>query len=1041
MAARQFFFNAVEGRTTTTSTTDVNKLNLVHTPDGSSTYLYFATAQLDCEVATSDARAKLENNAGTAVAMNVAVEPQDLTDTWTEFGFCQEAYGASPGSQTYRIDFSNETGGTIDTGIAAARILALKKDAADQFAESTGATARTSSTYLTKVTQSFTPATAGDYLLFFCAEFLAGVTGDISIRGDEGGTKYGEAQITRNDATTWSTWATMVRKNLTAASRTQLIEFASEDNATSIQIRNARVLAIRLDTLDNNYYAESLTRTTTTSATPQDKTTLTQTPLAVAHAIFGGMIGDVNSTSSSGIYDFEKGGVSYNTDDVEGNEAADEQSFFTFTVETLAASSTVWKTQFSHEAGGVTTGSDESTIAVIQLESPGNAVGNASGVGTATATGQAIKAATAATSGVGAATGVGQAIFAAAAAAAGTGVATGVGIALKSAVADSPGIGVATGVGQSVAASIGLAAGSGVALGIVPVCPEGVTFDGTNDWLTRGGALSGISDGSQGAASFWIRFSGSTGTAYRWFTSNTTNVRFRSPTTGEVIFRVSAGGGSFLNVTSTIQIVPDTFWHHVLLSWDTNFTAGNKLYHLVIDDVVDTPSVTDANPAFNVDYTTPTDWIVGAGDVSGLDKLNGDQADFWFTTEYLDFSVEAERRKFITASGGAVADLGASGGLPTGTAAKVYLRGPATNFATNLGSGGNFTVTGTLTDSADDPPCGDVSVIEDGDGSASGSGVATAVGQAIFNATASTVGTGTATAVGHSTTASTASSSGSGVAAAVGSSIVAATGIANGSGVGAAVGQAIFNGIANAAAVGIATAVGVSIVAAVANAIGSGVATAVSQAIASSTASAISTGVATAVGRAIFTAVATAAGTGAISAVGRSDAAAVATATGVGVGAAVGIDASGGSSTGASSGTGIAAGVGSSIAAAVATATGTGAANAVGVMVRQAAASAVGVGAGNAVGISTVAAVATAVSIGQALGFGGATIAAVATAIGIGIAEAIGIAVGASKPFLKAKAVMRAVFSGKSFFTPGLKGQTNVKEGLEGKKGSPNIEP
>jgi hypothetical protein len=64
--------------------------------------------------------------------------------------------------------------------------------------------------------------------------------------------------------------------------------------------------------------------------------------------------------------------------------------------------------------------------------------------------------------------------------------------------------------------------------------------------------------------------------------------------------------------------------------------------------------------------------------------------------EFLDISVEANRRKFINAAGDPV-DLGSDGSTPTSTAPIVYQNGDFTNFETNQGTGGNFTVTGALT--------------------------------------------------------------------------------------------------------------------------------------------------------------------------------------------------------------------------------------------------------------------------------------------------------------------------------------------------------
>jgi len=237
-------------------------------------------------------------------------------------------------------------------------------------------------------------------------------------------------------------------------------------------------------------------------------------------------------------------------------------------------------------------------------------------------------------------------------------------------------------------------------------CPQGVTFDGTNDFLFRG-ALAGLTDGRQGAISFWLRLNGGDGANQFFLGCSSQRIEVARRSDNTLRFQLLTSGGSTLlrANTTAATLTAGANWHHVAMSWDTNFAAGLKLAHIAIDDADVAVTKTDAGAAADIPYAGVGEWSVCADQgSSGTDKLNGDLADFWFTDEYIDFSVEANRRKFIGATGGAV-DLGASGELPTGTAAKVYQRGPAANFPANLGSGGDFTVSGELTDAADDPPC------------------------------------------------------------------------------------------------------------------------------------------------------------------------------------------------------------------------------------------------------------------------------------------------------------------------------------------------
>jgi hypothetical protein len=80
--------------------------------------------------------------------------------------------------------------------------------------------------------------------------------------------------------------------------------------------------------------------------------------------------------------------------------------------------------------------------------------------------------------------------------------------------------------------------------------------------------------------------------------------------------------------------------------------------------------------------------------------MEADYSDLRLWAGYIDLSVESNRRLFITAGGKPVnPDLPrAILGTPL-----IDLRGPASAFGTNNGSGGDFTVTGTLTDASTSP--------------------------------------------------------------------------------------------------------------------------------------------------------------------------------------------------------------------------------------------------------------------------------------------------------------------------------------------------
>lgn len=235
-------------------------------------------------------------------------------------------------------------------------------------------------------------------------------------------------------------------------------------------------------------------------------------------------------------------------------------------------------------------------------------------------------------------------------------------------------------------------------------CPFGALFDGTNDFMSRV-AMVGAADSSQGVISFWVRMNAAAGAAQAIirYSSNRLNFFRNTTDTLSCILQNSAGTITF-QVTSTSTVPTGATWHHVLYSYDTNFSAGNKIGKMYIDDV-DVSSVTaDAGAAFNVANVS----ALGIGATTGgASKLNADLAEVWYAQgTFIDLTVTANRRLFVTADVKWVG-LGAAGERPTGISPILYCKGPAASMPTNLGTGGPFAVTGALTDSATRLPCAD----------------------------------------------------------------------------------------------------------------------------------------------------------------------------------------------------------------------------------------------------------------------------------------------------------------------------------------------
>lgn len=225
-------------------------------------------------------------------------------------------------------------------------------------------------------------------------------------------------------------------------------------------------------------------------------------------------------------------------------------------------------------------------------------------------------------------------------------------------------------------------------------------FDGTNDYLTKTG-LTGAADGGKGIISLWVN-TDTDGTAPAIYDQNgQSHVQITIDASNRFSILTSDSTGVQAPIfmrSSTDSVLAADGWVHILASWDC--TLATPEYHLYISDVEDANTLGSPQQA-NIDYTEST-YILMARDAAA-GKFDGCVAEFYFNqAEFLDFSVEANRRKFIDASGKPVS-LGDNGETPTGTSPIIYLKDPYDSFEINSGTGGDFTVVGALTECADAP--------------------------------------------------------------------------------------------------------------------------------------------------------------------------------------------------------------------------------------------------------------------------------------------------------------------------------------------------
>jgi len=225
---------------------------------------------------------------------------------------------------------------------------------------------------------------------------------------------------------------------------------------------------------------------------------------------------------------------------------------------------------------------------------------------------------------------------------------------------------------------------------------NGVTFDGSSDYLSKASGLSNVIDGKSGTFSIWFRRTTS-GTFERFLdnagggAADAFSIRIKTNNTIAIDARDSDTTVR-LDMTTNATFT-DTDWHHLLIAFDVSLSDASQLIY--VDDVVDSRTLTTRIDG-NIDFANTDTQTICAAD-GGAVKFQGDVAEFWgFYNTYVDISDTATRRKFITASG-TPADLGATGQTPTGAQPHIFLSGDTSTWHQNKGKGGGFTENGALT--------------------------------------------------------------------------------------------------------------------------------------------------------------------------------------------------------------------------------------------------------------------------------------------------------------------------------------------------------
>lgn len=328
---------------------------------------------------TDDTKVRLYNDSASVTLQEQNYESKDATDYIPVGGVIKVTSAATPADIDVSLEWANENTAS-DNAIKEARIIALKRESGDEYAEDLGLSTTSSTSYQTKVTASFTPGSAGDYYILGSCSISNDSAFQGSISGIFDGTnnlREGYAQLA--DVTNYVAYRPLIKAASLSGSQNWSLRYRHSGGGGAVQIREACVVALRGDTFDDAQYGESTGISKTTSTSYQDKATVTFTPAAVDYLVLGSSSLGHSTTNSSVLARLAKnvngGGYAALAD--EGTQELTASDTTTLlpkrhdqsVVQTMAAQSTVFATQYHAEAG--TSAISESAIAVLQLQSAG----------------------------------------------------------------------------------------------------------------------------------------------------------------------------------------------------------------------------------------------------------------------------------------------------------------------------------------------------------------------------------------------------------------------------------------------------------------------------------------------------------------------------------------------------------------------------------------------------------------------------------------------------------------------------------------------
>lgn len=232
---------------------------------------------------------------------------------------------------------------------------------------------------------------------------------------------------------------------------------------------------------------------------------------------------------------------------------------------------------------------------------------------------------------------------------------------------------------------------------------KAVSFDGTNDLLSNSASI--LSDSKLISGVITVKYNPGISTGDFFATVDSGSLRFilNNDSGNFEIKAYNSSNVEILRLLTSSLVSAGNIWRNIMFSADLANASNRWIYIEDSSSLSSAPTYTDDTMELS-GGGAPANYVASE---DGVSKKQFDISRIWLNDgQAIDWSLESNRRKVISANGKPV-DFGYNGSFLTGSQPKIYLEQRAgespEDFAVNKGSGGDFTITGTLTQASTSP--------------------------------------------------------------------------------------------------------------------------------------------------------------------------------------------------------------------------------------------------------------------------------------------------------------------------------------------------